>query len=111
MNVMEADDIIGLYETVAEITNKMLAAARQGDWDRLAELESSCASQVDLIRNEEPRTPLKGAVRERKVALVKQVLEDDRQIRLITEPWFEQLAEIINTADRKPAAAGAHGTG
>jgi flagellar protein FliT len=105
---MEDEELLSIYENVAVITDQMLIAARIGDWDQLVELELRCASQVEMLRNEEGRTALTGAVRERKLALIKKVLEDDRQIRSITEPWMDRLAGLINSAgaERKPSLAG-----
>ncbi len=112
--MINSQEIISIYENVAVITDQMLAAARTGDWDQLAELESRCASQVEILRNREPHTALTGAVRERKVALIRKVLEDDRQIRSITEPWMKQLATMINSTgtERKLSQTyGANQTG
>ena len=97
---MTSQEIISLYENVADITDQMLAAARSSDWERLAALESRCSSQVDLLRNAEPLAPLTGAVRERKVRIIRKILEDDRQIRSLTEPWMaarEHHAKLLVT--------------
>lgn len=94
---MNSEEVISLYEAVADITNQMLAAAREGDWEQLAVLESRCASHVATLKLDEPRTPLTGVVRERKVRIIKQILAHDREIRSITEPWMEQLAALINS--------------
>jgi flagellar protein FliT len=95
--MMNSQELISVYENVAAITDQMLAAARVGNWDQLRELESRCAGQVEILRSEEPVEALPAPIRERKVALIKKVLEDDRQIRSITEPWMEQLSALINS--------------
>lgn len=94
---MNSQEIISIYEKVAVITDQMLAAARVGDWDQLVELESRCASHVAILKNQEPPMPLTGPNRERKAALIRKVLEDDRQIRTLTEPWMQQLEALINS--------------
>jgi flagellar protein FliT len=95
--MMNSQELISIYENVALITDQMLAAARTGNWDHLVELESRCASQVEILRAEEPHAALPGVVRDRKVKIIKKILEDDRQIRSITEPWMEQLATLIKS--------------
>ena len=35
---MNSNEVIALYETVASITDQMLAAARVGDWNQVAVL-------------------------------------------------------------------------
>ena len=78
---MDSLEVISLYETVADITDKMLAAARIGDWEQLAALETRCSNQVDIIKqNEAPHPVLSPAARERKIKIIKKILDDDRQI-------------------------------
>lgn len=107
---MNNQEILALYETVADITDQMLAAARTGNWEQLAELESRCSSQVEIIKkNEEPRQALSPVARERKVKIIKKILEDDRQIRDITEPWMAQLSAMMNSAGTERKLSQAYG--
>ncbi len=100
---MNEQEIIYLYENVASITDQMLAAARVGDWDNLVVLESRCADQVNILKSSEPPAPLSGVSRERKVAIIKKILADDRAIRDLAEPWMAKLSQLINSsgAERK----------
>jgi flagellar protein FliT len=99
---MEQDDIISLYETVAGLTDRMLAAARAGDWEELTALENLCATQVEAIRQiQEARQPLSPLAREQKVQFIRKILDDDRQIRSITEPWLDDIAALINSSGSK----------
>lgn len=107
---MDNQEIIALYETVADITDKMLAAARTGDWEQLAALESRCSSQVEILKkNDQPRQPLTPTAREHKTRIIKKILEDDRQIRDITEPWMAQLSAMINSAGTERKLSQAYG--
>ena len=111
---MNSQDIIALYETVAVITHQMLEAARNGDWEQLAALESRCTSHVATIKSGESPAPLTGAVRERKVKIIQKILADDREIRTITEPWMRQVSALMNSnnAERKLSKAyGANQSG
>ncbi|MDR3393008.1 MAG: flagellar protein FliT [Sulfuriferula sp.] len=94
---MNSEEVIGLYESVAQITRQMLAAARQGDWDHLATLESHCAGHVHTLQANEAPVKLSSELRNRKVAVIKQILADDREIRDITEPWMAQLSNLIKS--------------
>ena len=108
---MDSQEIIAVYETVAILTGQMLEAARNGDWDELAVLESRCTSQVDILRNEESPIPaLSGAIREKKVKIIQQILEDDREIRNLTEPWMAQLSALINSASAERKLTQAYGS-
>lgn len=96
--MMNNQEIIILYETVATITDQMLAAARAGDWEKLAVLESRCADHVNILKTGEPPLPLTGAVRARKVEIIKKILADDRAIRDLAEPWMAKLSLLINSS-------------
>jgi flagellar protein FliT len=112
---MDSQDIIAVYETIADITDKMVTAARTGDWEELAALESRCSHQVDIIRqNEQPPEALSDTAREKKVSIIKKILADDREIRSITEPWMTKLTSLMNSTgtERKLSQVyGANQTG
>lgn len=104
---MNSEEVISLYESVAQITKQMLAAARQGNWDQLATLESDCAGHVHLLQAGEAPIKLTSELRHRKVVVIKQILADDREIREITEPWMARLSNLIssNNTERKLSVA------
>ena len=108
---MNSEEILALYEAVSTITDQMLAAARQGDWDKLIALEEHCARHVETLKNGEPPIPLTGANRERKVQIIHKILADDREIRDLTEPWMAQLAQLINNTRAKRKLSNAYGGG
>lgn len=108
---MNSQEVISIYENVADIMGQMLAAARGGDWELLVELESRCSSQIAILKSEEPRVPLTGGVRERKVKIIRKILEDDREIRNITMPWMERLSALINSTQTERKLVKAYGAG
>jgi flagellar protein FliT len=107
--MMNSDQIISLYETVSDLTGQMLIAARSRDWEKLAELESHCASHVQTLKDGEPAAALSGASRDRKVKIIHKILADDREIRTITEPWMAELAALINSAGTERKLSMAYG--
>jgi flagellar protein FliT len=108
---MNNQEVIALYETVAVITNEMLAAARSGDWDRVALLESRCASHVAILKKDEPPAPLTGETRLRKVQIIKQILAHDREIRDIAEPWMAKLSQLISSTSAERKLMHTYGAG
>ena len=92
---MEHQEIISIYQEVAVITDQMLAAARNSDWDALVSLESDCASRINLIRHHDLRPPLSPTDREQKISIIKQILAHDNAIRTLTEPRLAQLSSLI----------------
>lgn len=107
---MSATDnrLIGTYEAVAKFTDQMLVAVRQGDYDRLALLEEECSRCVGELRSAELVAPLTDEQRARKIAMIRQILANDRELRDITEPWMTRLASMMRRRDadlRRPATA------
>lgn len=108
--MMNSDDVISLYESVSDLTGKMLAAAQSGNWDHLVELESDCASRVQVLRDGEAVTPLNSERRMRKVAIIKKILADDRAIRDLTSPWMARLSAMMQSTGAERKLANAYGT-
>ena len=100
---MDSQQVIALFEEVGELTGEMLAAARAADWDRVTVLESACASHIDSLRREPAAVALPDACRKRKIALIQQILANDRAIRDLVSPWMAELSRRLNStgAERK----------
>jgi len=95
---MENQEIISLYEEVAGITDQMLAAARNNDWESLVSLETRCADHINTLKARDQIAPLSLAARQRKVSVIKKILADDNEIRSITEPKLAQLSALISSS-------------
>ena len=108
MSQMTSTDIVDTYETMAVITDQMLRAASDNDWDRLAELEQQCALHVRQLKESEPQ-PLAGPERVKKVDAIRRMLAADRQIRDLTTPWMARLSALINNTSTERRVARAYG--
>lgn len=108
--MMNDEQVLALYESVSELTGKMLAAAQTGDWDHLAELESRCASHVQVLREGEAAVALSGERRAHKVAMLRKILADDRAIRDITLPWMAKLSNLLQNSGAERKLATAYGS-
>jgi flagellar protein FliT len=112
--MMDGEEILSIYESVASITAQMLSAARSENWDRLIELESLCRSQVGRLRTNDSIAKVTGDARDQKVKIIMRILNDDKQIRALTEPKMERLSHLISSAgtERKLMRTyGPHRTG
>lgn len=110
---MNQEQTIALYESVADTTNKMLAAARNNDWDGLCTLESDCASQVRTLENAENDVRvvnMTDAMRLRKRTLIEKIFADNREIRQLTESRMEQLSGLLNQARIERQLSMAYGS-
>ena len=90
--------VIENYELLSSVMGKMRAAAAQGEWDHLVELESQCSKRVETIKSLDASSPLDENARQRKAALIRKILDDDKEIRNHTEPWLVQLQHLIQSA-------------
>ena len=108
MQRMTSEDIVEVYETMAVITDQMLRAANDNDWDRLALLEQQCALHVHQLKEQEPQ-PLAGAERVKKVDAIRRMLAADRQIRDLTAPWMARLSSLISNTSTERRVARAYG--
>jgi len=106
--MMTGDEMLSTYETIERITGEMLHAARSAEWDRLVELEQSCTTHVSRLR-ESGDVALGPEGRERKVVLIKKILDADRHIRDLTMPWMAQLSAMISNSTTQRRLANAYG--
>ena len=107
---MNSQEVLSLYESVADITDQMLAAARKRDWEEMVVLESRVASHVEELKSGESPIALTGEKRLRKVQIIQQILAHDRQIRDITEPWMAELARLMNSSKTERKLTQAYGS-
>jgi flagellar protein FliT len=106
---MDNVNVLEVYESIADITNQMVDAARTGDWDQLALLESRCTVQVATLRKHDASIALTGAHREKKVEIIRKILADDKEIRAITEPWMKQLTALMHSTGTERKLSQAYG--
>ncbi|MTV40779.1 flagellar protein FliT [Duganella radicis] len=108
--MMTIQEVLSVYAAMAELTEQMVQAASRSDWDALVQLEQRCAAHVQVLRAQEPQQPMTGAERERKIELIRQMLNADRQIRDLTMPWMAQLSKLINSTGTERRVVTAYGS-
>jgi flagellar protein FliT len=106
---MNEEEIISLYRAVVTLTEQMLAAARAGDWEKIVALEASRAGHVEILRNCEPPTALSGTARESKLKLIRRILEDEREIRTISQLRMANLSGMMATLGVERRLSQAYG--
>lgn len=97
---MSYENVCALYESVAEVTNQMLKAAQNQDWDELSELEVTCADYVEQIRDYDEVQPEDGDAYKRKLKSIKQILANDREIRNLMAPWMLKLNNMLSSGSK-----------
>lgn len=106
---------LALLEQMSNYSSEMVDAARANDWDRLSNLERQVASLRDRIGVEEalayPSRPrrMSDDERARKVALIRRILDDDKEVRVHTEPWMDSVRQMLSGGARERQVRDAYG--
>jgi len=108
---MDGNTILAEYAQIALLTRRMLDAARASDWDTLIALERECVSHFEQLIGGDGRQPDDAGYRSRKAALIRGILDDDAEIRLLVEPWLAQLAVLIGNTRQQSRLQNAYRPG
>jgi flagellar protein FliT len=106
---MTSTEMLTTYESLSELIGNMLNAAREGEWDHLAELEKRCQGYVGSLMQAKP-IPLNEDEQLAKIAIIRTILQNDAKIRALAEPRLHALQEQLHmtrTVRKSIAAYGA----
>lgn len=92
---MTSNEMLSTYETLSALTGTMLNAAREGEWDHLADLEQRCRGYVGSLMEAAP-VRLSEQEQRAKVAIIRTILQNDAQIRALTEPRLHELQQRLH---------------
>ena len=91
----KAMEILSLYAAAWSETQKMLGAARSGDWDNLIGLEQSRRCQVEKILQIDKGNVENREFLTRKSELIRSIISADEEIKLLTHKWMDKLKETL----------------
>lgn len=91
---MDNHQVIAIYEDAARLTREMLGEARAQQWDNVVAKEKLCAEKLARLPSTMPQQhdPLH---QRRKAELIRSMLDDNAEIRILAEPWLARLSELI----------------
>jgi flagellar protein FliT len=107
--MMTNQEVLSTYAAMGELTGQMVAAASAADWDQLEVLEQRVTAHVEQLKSNEEGIRLDGEQRQRKVSLIRKMLDDDRKVRDLTMPWMAQLSRLISSTGTERRLANAYG--
>ncbi|MEK6596213.1 MAG: flagellar protein FliT, partial [Pseudomonadota bacterium] len=67
---------------------------------QLIVLEQECRQLTEMLKREDPEPILDKELLQKKVKIIHQILDDDAQIRAITEPWMVRLQDMLSINGR-----------
>jgi flagellar protein FliT len=91
------------YRTIEHTSQKMLEAAQADDWDQVVRLESICTVLIAGLRRQLLSTPLAPEDRPEKQRIMLRILQRDAEIRLLAEPWLNELPAWLGQASETMA--------
>lgn len=84
--------ILGYYESIGRLSRTMVAAAERADWAALEATERICGLLIERLEAYgDPSARLGAAGRRRRLAILRDVLDDDAAIRRCTQPSLARL--------------------
>jgi flagellar protein FliT len=106
---MDSSLVIKNYESLSTLTGQMREAALQSEWDKLVSIEKLCSQQVAAMKPVDASAKLDEPSRQRKIQLIKKILDDDAVIRNCTEIWMVQLQRIMQSNQQTQRLQQAYG--
>jgi len=103
--------IVECYRRMADASRRMLSAARVDDWDEVCRVEKECASIVARLSTMGDLAPTDPALRQQKLDFMKQVLADDAEIRVLSQPWLKKLDAMMRSPSTAQRLNRAYGSG
>jgi flagellar protein FliT len=97
MNTSTRDErILGLYESIGRLSRTMAEAAGRADWESLAAAERICGLLIERIdAYGDAAAQLGPGGRRRRMAILRDVLADDAEIRRHTEPSLSRVDRML----------------
>ena len=89
------------YKSIEESSSKMLAAAQAENWDQVVQYEGVCAVLIAQLRERARSEDLQPDERREKGLIMRSILINDAKIRVLAEPWMEQLDASASIAEHR----------
>jgi len=98
---LSAVQVLRAYEDLLTRSTYMLDCVQRHDWGALVEEEARYVLEVEELSRTERDTTLDAVQRDRKAALLEQILDQDMEIRRRLMARREELQELIGASKRK----------
>lgn len=88
--------LIDYYKAIEDGSQKMLAAAREQDWEQVVRFEGVCAVLIEQLRHRAHQEDLLPEQFKEKALIMQRILRNDADIRHLTEPRLPEIEERLN---------------
>ena len=87
--------LLSYYEAIEQASADMLSAARSGNWDEVVKLEGACVLLISQLKHAASRQQLAPDEAQLKTRIMQRILLNDAEIRVLAEPWLEDLDRLL----------------
>jgi hypothetical protein len=108
---MTNDQMLAAYETLRQLSQRMLASTEQGQWEQMAQQQEELSMLMELLRSGEVQALWPPAVMAGKKALIVDILAIQKATMEITLPWRDSVAAMLDSAGSAKRVARAYGQG
>lgn len=98
------------FEAMAELSTRMVAAARANDWDLLAELEQQLG-ELRTAQQAAPEQTLNAETASRRLALIEQMQADQALVLEHVQPWMDSTRKLLSSQSKSRAVNKAYSAG
>lgn len=96
MTSVTSSYLLERYKAMWQLSQQMLASAKQGEWDRLVELEHARTVIVEKLKQEDTILWQAGNAL-KKLELIRAILAADAEIKVLTESGMEEIQESLGS--------------
>ncbi len=93
------DDIVVVYEMILSISQQMLSAAEQRDWQNLESLEALYSQQIENLKACSATSSLSPECNTKVEQLLSEIITFNQKLFDITKPWLDELALKVSSVD------------
>jgi hypothetical protein len=97
------------YEKALELTRSMLDAAQKSEWERLVVLERDRATLINELRELDREPPRDARERDHKRVLLREIMQFDEQIEILTQDWMRELREVLGSISAEQRLSRTYG--
>lgn len=92
-----SESIFTMYKNLGLLTQQMLDAARNDEWDVLIEAERKREAQVERIAAQDGLLAMTVAEQEKTSETIQNILIADEEIKALTATWMGELQEMLGS--------------
>lgn len=107
---MNDDDMLAGYEELARLAAEALAAAQARDWETFARQQELEAAAFDTLKRHENLPAYPVNVLNRQEALIRRILDNQREIQALLLPWRDEIGAQLQSASSSRMLACTYGS-